>query len=180
MVLASSPVDRVVPGIRRVTEPEQFYGLRRDAAFGQVIAGDLAARLAGQRPLPALGDLLMDLEELFLEGARLRLGPALPARRNSRCNSRTASGKSTLSYSRTNANTSPPLWQPKHLKICRRGLTLKLGLFSLWKGQSAVKFAPARFSGKYDPTTSTMSLAARICSRVAVEKSPAIKSKSEI
>src|SRR5208283_3729755 len=54
-------------------------------------------------------------------------------------------------------------------KICRCGLTLKLGVFSLWNGQSAVKFAPAFFSGRYAPMTSTMSLAARMRSRVAGE-----------
>src|SRR5437763_9831573 len=87
---------------------------------------------------------------------------------------RTASGKSMLSNSFTKAKTSPPFWQPKHLKIWRCGLTLKLGLFSRWKGQSARKLAPARLSGRYEPITSTISLAARICSRVAVEKKAAI------
>jgi hypothetical protein len=38
------------------------------------------------------------------------------------------------------------------------------GVFSWWNGQSALKVDPARLSGKYDPITSTMSLAAAICS----------------
>src|SRR5208337_2858490 len=70
--------------------------------------------------------------------------------------------------------TSPPLWQPKQWKIWRCGLTLKLGDFSLWNAQSATKFAPAFFSGRYAPMTSTMSLAARMRSRVAGESVPAM------
>src|SRR5687767_3632180 len=86
----------------------------------------------------------------------------------------TASMKSSVSYSRTNVKTSPPLWQPKQWKVCLRGLTWKLGVRSRWKGQSAVKLTPARFRGTTAEMTSTMSLAARICSSVAAETNPAI------
>ena len=48
-------------------------------------------------------------------------------------------------YSMMNLNTAPPAPQPKHLNVCREGLTLNDGLFSRWNGQSAMKFAPARF-----------------------------------
>jgi len=34
-----------------------------------------------------------------------------------------------------NSNTSPPAWQPKHLKRFVSGKTLKPAVFSLWKGQ---------------------------------------------
>ena len=36
----------------------------------------------------------------------------------------------------------PALPQPKHLKICFEGLTEKDGVFSLWKGQHAMKLRP--------------------------------------
>jgi phosphoglycolate phosphatase-like HAD superfamily hydrolase len=38
----------------------------------------------------------------------------------------------------TKVTASPPLPQPKHLKRPFDGLTLKLGVFSLWKGQQAL------------------------------------------
>lgn len=47
-----------------------------------------------------------------------------------------------------NFATLPPLPQPKHLKMLRVGETLKNGVFSWWKGQRAVRFAPLRFSGR--------------------------------
>src|SRR5687768_6284917 len=87
----------------------------------------------------------------------------------------TASMKSSVSYSRTKVKTSPPLWQPKQWKVCLRGLTWKLGVRSRWKGQSAVKLTPARLRGTTAEMTSTMSLAARICSSVAAETNPAIR-----
>ena len=39
---------------------------------------------------------------------------------------------------------------------CSR-LTVKDGVFSLWNGQQAMRLAPARFSGRCDSMTSTMS-----------------------
>jgi len=65
------PVDGVVPGLRRVAEPKEFHRFRRHAAFGEVIAGDLAAGFIKERVLPALGDLLVELEQLVLDVARL-------------------------------------------------------------------------------------------------------------
>jgi len=50
---------------------------------------------------------------------------------------RTASGKVAFSFAITKLNTLPPRPQPKHLKICLLGLTVKEGVFSLWKGHSA-------------------------------------------
>jgi len=58
-MFAFSPVDGVIPGVGRVAEAEELDGLGRDAAFGQVIAGDLAGGVVGQAGLPALGDLLL-------------------------------------------------------------------------------------------------------------------------
>ena len=60
---------------------------------------------------------------------------------------RTAAGNSMFSYSVMNLNTVPPTPHPKHLKLCREGLTLNDGLFSRWNGHNAMKFAPARFNG---------------------------------
>ena len=71
MALAFGPVDGVVPGIRRGAEAEQFHGFGRHAAFRQIITGELAGGFVQQRVLPALGDLLVDLEQLVLEMARL-------------------------------------------------------------------------------------------------------------
>jgi len=79
----------------------------------------------------------------------------------------TDSMKERFSNSRRNVNTSPPLWQPKQWKICLEGETLKLGVFSLWNGQRARKFVPARLSGRTELMMSTMSLAWRTCSIVA-------------
>ena len=62
-MFAFGPIDRVVPGVGRVAEAEEFDGLGGDAAAGEVIAGDLAGALAGQGGLPALGDLLVDLKQ---------------------------------------------------------------------------------------------------------------------
>ena len=71
MVFAFGPVDGVVPGVRRGAEAEQFHGFRRHAAFCEIIAGGLAGGFVEQAILPALGDLLVNLEQLVLEMARL-------------------------------------------------------------------------------------------------------------
>ena len=60
----------------------------------------------------------------------------------------TAWGNSTRSMAMTKPKTSPAFPQPKHLKICFCGLTLKEGVFSAWKGQRATRFRPARLRGK--------------------------------
>jgi hypothetical protein len=72
-MFAFGPVDRVVPQVGGVAEAEELDGLGGDAAFGEVIAGDLGGGIAGQGGLPALGDLLVDEQKLVLEVARLRL-----------------------------------------------------------------------------------------------------------
>src|SRR4051812_21623078 len=63
----------------------------------------------------------------------------------------------------TNENTSP--WTPhdQHLYRWRCGSTSSEGRVSLWKGQTALKVFPAAWSGMYEPTTATMSLAAFTC-----------------
>jgi len=73
MALALGPVDGVIPQVRSAAESEQLHGFRRHPAFGEVIAGDLAAGFIGQRALPALGYLLVDLQQPFLEMPRLLL-----------------------------------------------------------------------------------------------------------
>ena len=56
---------------RRGAEAEQFYRLGRHAAFGEIIARHLAGGFVGEAVLPALRDLLVDLQQLVLEMARL-------------------------------------------------------------------------------------------------------------
>ena len=56
VALAPGPIDGVIPGLRRVAEAKEFHRFLGDAAFGQVIAGDLAGGIVGQGGLPALGD----------------------------------------------------------------------------------------------------------------------------
>jgi hypothetical protein len=77
IALAGGPIHRVIPLLGRVAETEQLHRLRRDAAFGEVIARDLAAGIIGQHRLPALRDLLVDLEQLVLEKLRFLLSRAL-------------------------------------------------------------------------------------------------------
>src|SRR6266571_5278692 len=69
--LAPGPVERVVPGVGRVTEAEQFDRFIGNAALFQVIARDLSGGLLGERGLPAVGDLLVDLEQGFLQESML-------------------------------------------------------------------------------------------------------------
>ena len=95
-------------------------------------------------------------------GRRPRSGRSTPARVASR---RSASGNSTPSLRMTNENTSPPVPQaPKQCQLCRSAETMKEGVFSLWKGQFALKLRPVRFSWTYWPTTSTISSRALISS----------------
>ena len=82
-----------------------------------------------------------------------------------RANSRTASGKVSLSWRMMKAKASPPTPQPKHLKMPLRGLTLKDGVFSAWKGQSPFQFSPAGLNRTTRPISSTMSRLARIWSQ---------------
>ena len=44
-----------------------FYGVVGDTAFGEVIASFLAGGIGGQAGVPALGDLLVDFEELVFD-----------------------------------------------------------------------------------------------------------------
>ena len=74
--LAAAPINGVVPQVGGVTETEEFNGLLRHTAFGEVIAGDLPSGIVGQGSLPALGDLLVNGEELILDVAGL-LGAGL-------------------------------------------------------------------------------------------------------
>ena len=67
VILAFGPFDGVVPGVRGVAEPEELHRLGPDAAAGQVIARDGAGLPRGQGRLPALRDLLVDLEETLLQ-----------------------------------------------------------------------------------------------------------------
>jgi hypothetical protein len=68
--LACCPIHRVIPGVRRCSEPKQFYCVSTDTAFGQIFAGNLPCGFAGQRILPALGDLLVDFKEFAFDVAR--------------------------------------------------------------------------------------------------------------
>ena len=68
--------------------------------------------------------------------------------------------------------TSPCAPQPKQWKVRRAGETMKDGVFSLWKGQQALKSAEARLSGMREPISSTMSVRARISSSVCSEMRP--------
>jgi hypothetical protein len=81
----------------------------------------------------------------------------------------TASGKVSRSCRITNSKASPPTPQPKQWKIPRRGLTMKEGVFSTWKGQSPFQFWPARFKVTNRPTSSTRSTPRRISSSSAGE-----------
>ena len=50
---------------------KEFHGFSRNTAFLQIIARGLAGGFVEQAILPALGDLLVNLEQLVLEMARL-------------------------------------------------------------------------------------------------------------
>ena len=67
MPLAFRPVDRVVPQIGRVTQAEQFHRFVLNAAFCQIIAGDLACCIVPQSILPTTCDLLVDLKQAVFE-----------------------------------------------------------------------------------------------------------------
>src|SRR5208282_4278311 len=93
VVLAFGPVVGVVPSIRRVAETKEFHRFRRHAAFRQIIAGDLATGFIEQRVLPALRDLLVELEQLVLDVARLLFaGGLIEFQRNFRALGQPADG----------------------------------------------------------------------------------------
>ncbi|HAQ56082.1 MAG TPA: hypothetical protein DCR44_01565 [Acholeplasmatales bacterium] len=75
-----------------------------------------------------------------------------------------ASGHEMFLYFERNAAAFPFSPQPKQWKMCFSGDTKNDGVFSLWKGQSPLKFLPAGCSFTYSPTTSTMSDAFMIAS----------------
>ena len=90
---AARPVHRVVPGFRRGAEAEEFYGVGRDAALGEIIAGELAGGFVGQAVLPARRELFVDVEQLVLEMARfLRAGRVFKFQRNLRALGQPAHG----------------------------------------------------------------------------------------
>src|SRR4051794_23554663 len=66
MPFGFGPIDRVIPKVGGVTKAEELHGFGGDATAREVITSNLAGGLIGQRGLPTLGDLLMNLEELFL------------------------------------------------------------------------------------------------------------------
>ena len=55
------------PKIRRVAKPEELDCFGRNAAPGDIVTSDLSAGLISERALPALGDLLVNLEQSLLE-----------------------------------------------------------------------------------------------------------------
>ena len=75
-----------------------------------------------------------------------------------------ASRKLIPSYCSRNEITSPPIWHPKHLKLCRSGETIKLGDFSEWNGHSPLKCLPAFLSTTFSPMISTISILLLTCS----------------
>ena len=77
VVLVFGPIDRVVPQIRRRTEPEEFHRFSGHAAFGEIIAGGLPGRLIEQAIVPALRNLFVNLKQLILEMVRLPFAGAL-------------------------------------------------------------------------------------------------------
>lgn len=74
--------------------------------------------------------------------------------------------KSILSISLIKAKIVSSFPQPKHLKICLAGETIKEGVFSLWKGQHPAKLLPALLSGRYFITISTIYLAWRMSASI--------------
>ena len=56
-----------------MAEAKQFHGFIGDTASLQIVARDLARGLVGERGLPALRDLLVNLEQRFLKKAVLLL-----------------------------------------------------------------------------------------------------------
>src|SRR6266699_3609780 len=75
---------------------------------------------------------------------------------------RTASGKARRSWRMRKLKASPPTPQPKQWKIPRLGLTVKEGVFSVWKGQRPFQCSPAFFRFTKRPTSSTMSTRERL------------------
>ena len=91
VALAFGPVDGVVPKLRGTTKAEQLHRVSGHPAPGQVLAGGLAGGFICQGTLPALGDLLVDLEKSFLEMPRLlAVGAFLVLQWNSRAVSQSA------------------------------------------------------------------------------------------
>jgi hypothetical protein len=148
---------------------------RRLAARGNLER--FGAGIVGQGVLPALGDLFVHLQQRFLEMAGLWLTRLiLEFERDAR-----AVGKTLDRFDEGNvfvlANEGEDvsaLVTAKAVKDLTMRIDVEAGGLLLVKGQRATKFAPARLSGRTAPMTSTMSLAARICSRVAGGISPAM------
>ena len=67
------PENRVVPRVGGIADAKQCDGFSRDAAFGQVGAGDLTGGFA-KSLLPMEGDLLVQTDEGVFGGTILRLG----------------------------------------------------------------------------------------------------------
>ena len=82
----------------------------------------------------------------------VRSSISTPARWASR---RSASGNAIPSRRITNEKMSPPSPQPKQCHVSRAGVTMKLGVFSPWNGQSPLSVVPAFLSCTVSPTTST-------------------------
>ena len=59
---------------------------------------------------------------------------------------------------------SPPLPEEKSCQICLSLLIMRLGVFSLVQGLSALKFLPARFKSKYSLAKSSILMRERISS----------------
>src|SRR5215468_9451223 len=78
MAPASRPIDRVIPRVRGGSEPKQPNRFRGDTATLKIIPSRLAGSLVGERILPALGNLLVNLKKSFFEmTALLFAGPVL-------------------------------------------------------------------------------------------------------
>ena len=88
----------------------------------------------------------------------LNSGTAMPA---CSASERMAVGKSTPSRRMTKEKTSPPISHTQHFHVCRSWLTVIEGRRSLCQGQVATKFRPWGRNSLVEPTTSTMSTAAR-------------------
>src|SRR5262249_31988376 len=74
---ALGPVDGVLPRIGRAAEPEELHRLRGHSTLREIITGDLPTGLVGEGVLPALSDLLMDLQQLILNVPGLLLARTL-------------------------------------------------------------------------------------------------------
>jgi hypothetical protein len=82
---------------------------------------------------------------------------------------RTASGKVRPSIFMMKSMLPPLSLQPKQWKKPRSGLTWKLGVFSLWKGQRPVNERPRRVSFTVSPMRATRSVRSLTCAMVSAE-----------